>query len=180
MVDALKEQYGVEVEWSVRFEGMTGVNGDDEDEYAKANGGSDKCVVKLRHRVDYDMHNIHISTKTDDQQQAEEEEKDEKFGTAVFYWICGCDGARSPVQQALNLPFEGGTYAAPFYVANVDIAGASPHATTAACFCHSSVFLSPFRCVISPSTELDITHLQRHRHSPRTASTCSAPCRPKR
>jgi len=38
-------------------------------------------------------------------------------------YVVACDGASSPVRHALNLPFEGGTYAQTFYVADIDIDG---------------------------------------------------------
>lgn len=38
-------------------------------------------------------------------------------------YVVACDGAGSPVRHALNLPFEGGTYAQTFYVADIDIEG---------------------------------------------------------
>lgn len=38
-------------------------------------------------------------------------------------YICGCDGARSVVRQALGLDFPGGTYAQRFFVADTRIAG---------------------------------------------------------
>ncbi len=36
-------------------------------------------------------------------------------------WVVACDGARSPVRHACELKFEGGTYNATFYVADVDV-----------------------------------------------------------
>src|SRR6185437_3545484 len=38
-------------------------------------------------------------------------------------YIAGCDGARSPVREAMGACFPGGTYAQIFYVADVEMAG---------------------------------------------------------
>jgi 2-polyprenyl-6-methoxyphenol hydroxylase-like FAD-dependent oxidoreductase len=42
---------------------------------------------------------------------------------AAFRYVLGCDGASSVVRQEAGLDFPGGTYAAHFYVADVDAAG---------------------------------------------------------
>lgn len=134
LVDALKERHGVEVEWGVRFEGMTMNDNDDDDD-------DGKCVVKLKHGVEYDMHNINSNNKDGQQEEADEHEQVE---TAVFDWVCGCDGARSPVRHALNLSFEGGTYAATFYVADVSIAGDFPPRDYGCMFLSQSGFALSF------------------------------------
>ena len=40
-------------------------------------------------------------------------------------YICGCDGARSPVRHGAGLGFEGGTYEQAFFVADVEATGAA-------------------------------------------------------
>ncbi|QRY66128.1 FAD-dependent monooxygenase (plasmid) [Ensifer sp. PDNC004] len=40
-------------------------------------------------------------------------------------YLAGCDGARSPVRQRLEVDFAGGTYDQTFYVADVDVSGAT-------------------------------------------------------
>lgn len=45
----------------------------------------------------------------------------ESDGTA--HYIAGCDGARSPVREAIGTEFPGGTYRHVFYVADVEAAG---------------------------------------------------------
>jgi 2-polyprenyl-6-methoxyphenol hydroxylase-like FAD-dependent oxidoreductase len=42
-----------------------------------------------------------------------------------FAYVCGCDGARSTVRQALGADFPGGTYGQVFYVADVYAKGAA-------------------------------------------------------
>jgi 2-polyprenyl-6-methoxyphenol hydroxylase-like FAD-dependent oxidoreductase len=42
---------------------------------------------------------------------------------ATFRFVCGCDGARSPVRGAVGLTFPGGTYAQSFFVADVIATG---------------------------------------------------------
>jgi len=40
-------------------------------------------------------------------------------------WLAGCDGAHSPVRHGIDAGFEGGTYEQTFYVADVEVEGAT-------------------------------------------------------
>jgi 2-polyprenyl-6-methoxyphenol hydroxylase-like FAD-dependent oxidoreductase len=49
--------------------------------------------------------------------------KNGKQDVCEVAYLCACDGASSPIRQALGLAFTGGTYERRFYVADVKLAG---------------------------------------------------------
>lgn len=56
-------------------------------------------------------------------------------------YLVGCDGAKSPVRQALGLTFEGSTFERLFYVADAQVDWAFSHDAGYGCFSRSSVAL---------------------------------------
>ncbi|MYM72459.1 NAD(P)-binding protein [Duganella sp. FT134W] len=60
-------------------------------------------------------------------------------------YLCGCDGARSRVRDALQLTFTGGTYDHLYYVADVHTAGPPNHDLVAHLAAHSFALMLPVR-----------------------------------
>ncbi|MYN26815.1 FAD-dependent monooxygenase [Duganella levis] len=60
-------------------------------------------------------------------------------------YLCGCDGARSRVRDALQLTFTGGTYEHLYYVADVHTAGPPNHDLVAHLAAHTFALMLPVR-----------------------------------
>ena len=61
--------------------------------------------------------------------------------TVEARYLVGCDGAKSPVRHALDLPFEGSTFERTFYVADVQIDWELSHDASHFCLAHDSFLL---------------------------------------
>jgi 2-polyprenyl-6-methoxyphenol hydroxylase-like FAD-dependent oxidoreductase len=53
-------------------------------------------------------------------------------------YLVGCDGAKSPVRHALQLPFAGSTFERMFYVADAQVDGDFPHEAISVCLSSST------------------------------------------